>query len=528
MLTNPKILHRDTASADICASQTPTHFWAGKIKKINFGMKRIFVFTILSILSFSTLFANSGPGYKIRVKLDNYAEKELLLGFHYGEKQYVKDTAQIGADGYFTFEADTLLPSGVYLLVLKPDNSFIQMLVPDDDQAFSITTDAKETVSNMKVSGSDDNQTFYTYLRFLSKLRPEADTLRAQLNRAKANPSDSTRIADKLADIDQQVKKYQAELVAKNPNSLCAKIVRAAIEPEPPAFSGDEKDVARRKYYWMREHYFDHLDIADPALLRSPVLHGKIEQYITKFTPQHPDTVNLALDFIFSKMKNSKENYKYYLIHFLNYYAKSNIVGFDACYVHIAQQYYCKGEAAWSKKEDLEKICDNARRLEPILIGKIAPNISALDRQNQPHSLWDVDADYTVLFFWATDCGHCKKAAPHMVEFAKNFKDRGVKVFAVCNSVINKENETPDKVRDSCWKSLDEKEFSDYLFLNHYDPYIRSRYKTLYDIQTTPQIFVLDRKHEILMKRISAEQLPTVMEQIMKFQDDKKKTPGGK
>lgn len=487
-------------------------------------MKRIFILTLFSFLSFSTLFGQKG--YKIRVKLENYASNELIIGFHYGEKQYVKDTAILAPDGFFSFEADTLFPAGVYLLVLKPDNNFIQLLLDEKNQQFTVTTDAKDSVNKMKIKGSPDNELFYEYLRFLSKQRPEADTLRAQMGRAKGNVADSTRIAGKIVDIDKSVKKMQQDLITKHPNSMAARIVKAALDPEVPDFKGEETEVARKKYYWSRAHFFDNLDVADPALLRSPVLHGKIDQYITKITPQHPDSVNVALDYLFNKMKGkyNGENFKYYLIHFLNYYAKTNIVGFDACYVHIAQEYYCKGQAAWSKKEDLEKICDNARRLEPILIGKIAPNITVMDRNNQPKALWDVDSDYTVLFFWATDCGHCKKAAPHMVEFAKKFKDRGVKVFAVCTGVVTAKDDsnTPEKVHDSCWKGLEEKEFSDDLFFNVYDPYIRSRYKMLYDVQTTPQIFILNRNHEILMKRIGSEQLGEVMEQVMKFQEEKK------
>jgi thiol-disulfide isomerase/thioredoxin len=233
--------------------------------------------------------------------------------------------------------------------------------------------------------------------------------------------------------------------------------------------------------------------------------------------------VNIALDYILQKVKPSKEVYKYFLIHFLNYYAQSKLVGFDACYVHLVKNYYAKGEAQWTKKEDLEKIIDNANRLEPILIGKIAPNIVVKDSLDKPHALYDVNADYTVLFFWASDCGHCKKAAPHMVEFAKKFKDRGVKVFAVCTDVVTDAKTGAEKVRTDCWKGIREKEFSDFLFLNYYDPYIQSKYKTLYDVRSTPQIFILDRKHEILMKRIGAEQLGEVMEEVMKFQKDKGK-----
>ena len=483
-------------------------------------MKRIIALSFFTILTISSILANSGPGFNIRVKLENYAATELVLGFHFGEKQYVKDTVSLGADGYFTFKADTLLPPGVYLLVLKPDNNYLQVLIPEDDQDFTVMTDVKDSVDKMKFKGSTDNDIFYDYLRFLNKQRPEADSLRAQMARSRGNAADSLRVTQELAGLDKIVKKYQTDMIAKYPKTLSARITKASIEPELPEFKGTEMEVSRKRYYYARDHFFDNIDVTDPALLRSPVLHPKVEQYITKLTPQHPDSVNLALDYIFSKIKSSPEVNKYFLVHFLNYYAKSQIVGFDACYVHIAQAYYCVGLAPWTKAEDLEKICDNASRLEPILIGKTAPNIVVNDRKNQAHALWDVDADYTVLFFWAPDCSHCKKAAPLMVEFAEKFKDRGVKIFAICTAVAKtmEEKDVPD-----CWKGMEEKGFSDELFMNLVDPFIRSRYKKLYDVTTTPQIFILDRNHKIVMKRIGAEQLSKVMEEVIKFEADKRK-----
>jgi thiol-disulfide isomerase/thioredoxin len=527
-VNNSKNYLQEAAKADICASKSalPIQAAPGRVavealletttnilKKI---MKHILGLSLWLLTFTAPLWANDGKGYKIRVKLDNYAEKELIIGFHLGDKQYVKDTISLGADGYFTFEADTLFPAGMYLLVTKPDNNFIQVVMPADDQDFTLVTDAKDSVLKMKVSGSEDNKAFYDYLKFLGALRPEADSARAQLQRAKGNPKDSIALAEKIDGFDKRVKKYQADMLAKSPNALSTKIIRAAIEPELPAdLQGSDKERQMQRYYWYRAHFFDNLDLSDPAMLRTPVIHGKVEQYVTKIAPQHPDSVNIALDEVMSKMKKADETYKYYLIHFLNYYAKSKLVGFDACYVHLALQYYCKGLAPWTKAEDLEKICDNARRLEPILVGKIAPNITVYDRTDKPHALWDVDADYTVVFFWAPDCGHCKKSAPFMVEFAQKFKDKGVKVFAVCTAVTDKDPE--------CWKGVEEKGFSDELFMNMHDPYIRSRYKTLYDIQTTPQIFVLDRKHEILMKKIGAEDLGKIMEQIMQAQEAKKK-----
>lgn len=454
-------------------------------------------------------------GFQIKAKLENYTETQLTLGFYYGEKTYVKDTASLGADGFFTFQADTLLPCGVYLLVTKPDNNFIQVLM-GEQQRVTLQFDAKEAVKTMKVKGSKDMEAFYEYLNYLSSLRPIGDKMRAELDSLKKNPADSLRLLAELNKLDRRVKDHQSEIAKKNTGTLTSKIVRAAIEVEAPDYPDlDEKEAGKKKYYWYRGHYFDNLDLADDCNLRGPVMHQKVDHFVNKLVVQHPDTICTELDNLLKIMEKNQEVYKYYLIHFLNFYAKSQIVGFDAIYVHLVDNYYAKGKAPWTDKTDLDKIIDNANRLRPILIGKIAPNITVKDKQNQPHALWDVNADYTVLFFWDPECGHCKKAAPFMVEFAKKFKDRGVKVFAVCTAVTDK---APD-----CWKSIEEKQFSDDLFLNRYDPYIQSRYKTLYDIRTTPQIFILNRDHKILMKRIGGEQLGQVMEEVMKHEEDLKK-----
>jgi peroxiredoxin len=474
-------------------------------------MMRFFAI-ILLVISFSlTLYAQKG--HNVRVKLDNYAEKELVLAFHYGDKQYIKDTVALDAEGYFTFKADTLLPCGMYLLVMKPDNNFVQVLL-SDDQDFTMVADAKNPVPKAKITGSEDNALFYSYMRLLGDLRPEADTLRAQLDKVRKNKADSTRIANKLADMDKQVKQFQRNITTKYATTLTAKIIKASEEtemPKTPEYQGDSREAQLRRYYFYRDHYFDNIDIGDPCMLRGPVLFGKLDYYVNKLTVQHPDSINAALDIILGKMPVKTENFRYFLVHFLNAYAKSNFVGMDACYVHLAKNYYCKGLAPWADKTDLEKICDNARRLDPILIGRIAPNIAPLNDQGKPVSLYDIDADYTVLVFWDPECSHCKKSAPFLVDFNKKFKDKGVKVYAVCTAKGDKAGE--------CAKSIQEKEFND--FINLTDPYLQTRYHTLYDVQSTPQIFILNRKHEILMKRIEAEKLPEIMQQVMEIQKAK-------
>ena len=57
---------------------------------------------IITILSFIGCFA-FGQGYKIKVKINGYQNDTILLGYHYGEKQYIRDTAII-KKGEFLFK----------------------------------------------------------------------------------------------------------------------------------------------------------------------------------------------------------------------------------------------------------------------------------------------------------------------------------------------------------------------------------------------------------------------------------------
>lgn len=463
-------------------------------------------------LALAPFLLRAAEGYKIRAKLDNYKSDTLLLGYYYGDKQYLKDTAVRAADGWFTFDGDKELECGVWLFVLRPENMFVQLMIGPGKQHFSVTLDAKEPVTTFKTKDSPDNAVFYEYLGFLDKQRKEAESLRTSLTDL-SKPADSARVNKRLEEIDVEVKALQQKTVDKNPGTMTSKIVRSAIDVKIPDYEGTESEKQLKKYLWYKEHYFDHVDLTDPCMLRSPVLHQRMVYYVDKLTVQHPDSIIKSVDYLLGKVAKTEETYKFYLIHFLNFYAKSNIVGMDAVYVHIADKYYCAGKATWAKKEDLDKICDNAARLRPILIGKVAPNIQLEKRDGSKFSLYDVKADYTVLWFWAWDCGHCKKNAPDMVNFMKKWKGKGVEILAVCTALSDKLPE--------CWKAIDEREFTD--FINCVDPYMRSNYKTLYDVRSTPQMFILDKNHEIIMKRVGAEQLDEVMGEILEMEELKRK-----
>lgn len=480
---------------------------------------------LLTLLVLPVLLFSQKVGYQVKVKIDEFEGKEAYLGYYFGDKQYLKDTSYIEPNGWFFFEGNEKLEGGMYLIVLPPDNQFFQVLIDDNAQWLTMETKYSDMPGAMKVTGSEDNKLFYEYLNFLTAKRPKADELRKQLEDAGGDEKKKGKVQEKIDALDKEVADYQKSTMTKNPKTMTAAVIRANLPIENvPEFTGDQKDL--HAFYWTRNHWFDNIELTDPRMLRTPFLFQKIDHYVNKMTVQHPDSINIAIDKVLEMVRPASETFKFYLIHFLNFYAKSNIVGMDAVYVHIAQKYYKSGQAPWTEEEQLKKIIENADKLEPLLIGKIAPNIQMETQQGQKIWLHDFKSPLTVLFFWDPECGHCKKSMPEMVKFTKDYKDKGVAVFAVCTKLAARDDSGNLSLKeiDSCWSTIQEREMD--VFFNVVDPYHRSRYKTVYDIRSTPQIYVLDTNKEILSKRIGAEQLPEVIDHILKFKEEKDKKGG--
>ncbi len=461
---------------------------------------------ILSCVSSRELW---GQSWSLEVTPEGYTHDYILLAYYLGNAQYIRDTARL-ADNHYVFSGNDTLQSGTYLVIFPPDNQYFQLMVGDGEDHIKVKVRMDDINHPYQIRGSAESSLFYDYIAFLEKERPQADSLRALID---SLPDGDTKTQEEttLKDIDASVKTYQDEILKKHPESLTALVISSNTDAEIPKFEGPEDARQMQTYLYVKAHYFDHMPMKDPRLVRTPVLHQRIEYYINKLTPQIPDSIDTSLDFILQQFDPQGEAFRVYLVYFLNFYAKSNIVGMDAVYVHLVENYYEKGLATWTDKDVLDKLIKTAETLKPLLIGKTAPDLLMVDRDNHPVRLSEVDSPYTILFFWDPDCGHCKKAIPVVKDFYKTYQTKGVAIFAVCTCL-------QDEVK-KCWDAIDDRGMGDWI--NVADPYLHSRYKQIYDIRSTPQIYVLDRDKTILMKKIGAEQLPEIMDHLLENDSEK-------
>ena len=464
-------------------------------------------FAILSIFSSTLAFAGNTDGYTIKIKVKGLKEgSTCTLANYYGEKQYIKDSAKVDSKGQVTFTGKEKFPQGIYLFV--PSNRKYFDFIMDEKQNFSLETDTIDYVKDMVVKGSDENKYFYDYQKFMSLKQKQIEPIREQYRLSKSNADSAKLLQKQMTAIDDDVKNYKLNFIKNNPKTFIAKLFKAMEEPEIPEApilpNGKKDSTFAFRYY--KAHYFDNMDFTDDRMLRTPIFHAHIKQYMDRLTAQIPDSINLEADYLIEKARPNPEMFKYMVWWITLTYESSKIMGMDAVFVHMVEKYYLTKQATWLDSTQYVKISERAAVLKPLLIGKYAPSINMVDTSGNRVSLYDVKAKYTVVIFWDHGCGHCKKEVPKLSDIYKTkLKQKGVEVYA-----IETENK-PDE-----WKKFIREHQLEWINVNEPDDYNRAVTKKFYDIYSTPVIYLLDENKIIRGKRIEAEQLIDIIDMMEK------------
>ncbi|MDW8272668.1 MAG: DUF5106 domain-containing protein [Chitinophagales bacterium] len=436
----------------------------------------------------------------IKITVKGLENSNMILAFYSGDKQYVKDTLQFDSKGVTYIKADTPLPGGIYLAVFpKLGNRYFEIIMSEN--SFHMETDTHELAAHMKVYNSLENKLFYDDILYLNQVRKLIDSLNTELKKYENTPKGEA-IKEEIKKIEKEARNKRESIITNYPQTFYAKVLKSMKEPEVPETPRDATGKitdSTFQWYWYKTHYWDNFDLNDDRMLRTPVFHNRLKQYFTKTVYQIPDSLSAAADGLLKRVKPQSDIFKYMLVYFLNSMANSKIMGMDAVYVHLVKNYYAKGYATWVDSAQLAKIVERGTILEPLLIGKKAQNIVLADTTLRKfYSLNSLPNKYTIVCFWDPDCGHCKKEVPILFEAYTNLKKKGIDVEVFAAAIMGKEK------MDEWTKFIREKGLT---WINVADPYRQSNFRYEWDVQSTPQIYILDKNKIIKAKRVGAEQV---------------------
>jgi thiol-disulfide isomerase/thioredoxin len=479
-------------------------------------LKHIF-FIIICLL---VTLISQGQSSEIRVKINGLSDTTVILGHYLNKSMYPDDTIRLDNKGAGIFRSKHPWPQGMYLLYL-PNARYFEMMM-GEDQVFSVETDTVDFLSSLVFKGSEENQVFLDFQKYMVALRKEADSISALLKNEK-DAGRKSMLSANLRKVNENRISHIESIGSQHPGLFVSDFLRATLDvvvPDPPRDSKGVVTDSLWQYYYYRKHYFDNFNISDPRLLRTPLYEDKLMTYLTKVLPQMPDSLIPHIDYFIEKSKADSNLFRFTLITLFNYYGKSNIMGMDAIQVHIADKYYIT-ESWWSDDKFIAELKDRVEKARPLLLGKVAPNIELMvvppehfkaaltdtTIKKFPHvgtqvSMGQIEADFLVLLFWEADCGHCKTAVPELYNLFENtLAKHGVKVLAV-STLFGEDG----KVK---WVDF-VNEHKLYGWINAWNPYSYD-FKLKYDVTSTPQIYILDKNKKIIAKKIGPEQVEDII-----------------
>jgi peroxiredoxin len=151
------------------------------------------------------------------------------------------------------------------------------------------------------------------------------------------------------------------------------------------------------------------------------------------------------------------------------------------------------------------KAIENNNKIKPeaALIGKMAPDFSGKTPQGTVVSLQQSLGKITIIDFWASWCGPCRKENPNVVALYNEFHSKGLNIVGVSldddsdkwNDAIAKDKITWTQVSNlQGWK----------------DPIAQ-----LYKVEQIPTTFILDGSGIIIAKDLRGEELRTKITQLL-------------
>lgn len=464
-------------------------------------MRRLISFFF--ILSFYSIIS-SGQGYRIELKVDGLRDTTIQLGFYFGEKTLLADTAPVDSKGVAVFKGDTILDRGMYFVVLP--GSYFELLL-GDNQHFGIETSLDKVNEDLVFIKSPENTKFAEYRLFMGERQQRMAELQkeAQAQRERDEEVDEA-LLNQIKELDAEVKKNGDKIIAEQPKSFLASIIKTLRPIEFPDFKIPDDAANADSLRWMasimfnQQHFFDNIEFSEPGLVRTPFFQGRIDTYFDRILIPAADTVMLYADRVIERSRSNPLMFRFVLNHLFTKFSNSSIMGLDAVFVHIAEKYYLTGEADWINEESKTKIANRVADLKPNLIGKVAPNLTLKDIKGLSRELHKVKADVLVVYFWEPSCSHCKKVTPELNKLYAKYKSKGLEVYAVYT-------------QDDMAKWTDYVKENGLSWINVWDPSRASRYHKLYDIYSTPVIYILNKDKKIIAKRIGVESLERFIEQ---------------
>ena len=471
-------------------------------------MKRTWFFLLL--LCSGALWAQGG--YEITVTLKPYKDQYIYLGHYFGKTYPIIDSVKVDQQSRGVFKGKQALQGGIYLIGFPNKSGFFEILV-DKQQQFSVTADSATLPNGITYTNSPDNELFARYQRMVSEKGMRINSLREVLKTVPTR-ADSTRLIDSLNTLDVDLRTSRDRLIEEHSGTFLASLLQAMREPVLPTElqqpANREDSIKAFRYY--RDHFWDGVNFWDGRLAYTTFFEDKLDRYFNQLVTPHPDSVNKEMDYMLGYASINTEMQRFLLLRFINRYYSQRYMWEDAVFVHLYEKYFSSKTYPWLSEQGKKTITERAYSLMANILGTPATDIELPDSTGRTVSLFALQKQYTLVVFWDPTCGHCKETLPKIDSvYAARWKQDGVGIYAVAKET--------EGTRADWLRFIAEKKIGHWSHVYYSKEAEKNRveknvpgYSQLYDVQSFPTLYLLDKDKRIVAKKLSYEQMDEIIQ----------------
>ena len=479
----------------------------------------IYLYSLLKmtrkLLFFTTLFVGliaqaQQTGYEIKVTLKPFQGQYVYLGHYFGKTYPIIDSVKLDANSQGVFKGDKALPGGIYLIGYPNKSGFFEILV-DKQQHFSIIADTATLAQTIGFENSPDNIAFLNYQQTMRDLGSRVRSLQERL---KQGDADSMQLRRELISVDRQMNDYRLDLINNQGNTLLGTLMKAMREPELPESlrkpANKEDSLAAFRYY--KEHYFEGVNFWDGRLAYTPFFEERVERYFKQLVSFDGDSVIREIDNMMAYAQINPEMTRLLLVKFLNRYLQQQYMWEDAVLVHLYEKYISNKTYPWLEEKGRKMIQDRAYSLMANILKSPAAEVELPDSTGKMRALYDLKTAYTLLVFWDPTCGHCKETLPRIDSIYKaKWSKQNIGIYAIAKETEGDLKMWTDFIQQNQLVGWTHVYYSKKTEKQRIDSGIPG-YSQLFDVQTFPTLYLLDREKKIIAKKLTFQQMDDILE----------------
>lgn len=321
------------------------------------------------------------------------------------------------------------LEPGVYRFQYSQTNQeYVDVILNGEESKIHFSINAEAENKFPEFSHSEENKLWYTYKKEAGEIRFKIELLQQLLSNY-PDTEDEVYIQNskyyKILKDDYGSK--QADFIASYPDTWACEMVGNA-----PSYFPNPRDDWRLKIYYQRQNFWKGIDTGNPDLINTPLYTELILQYIQYYLNPEMEfsdkgrikgfkkSIDVIMQAFSAHPETEEFAYKYLSLGFKEIGQEEVLEYLDKTYAAIAEQ--CLEE---QEKDAFEKRMAGYNAMAP---GSKAPDIAfEMESENlKAENLYAIEAEQTLVVFWASWCPHCQEEMPNVENWAKQHPETQV------------------------------------------------------------------------------------------------------